>query len=437
MKNETHETENSALAEKAVIVGLQREGQTHEEAKLSLDELERLAESAGAEVVDRQIIRLRDPSPATLISKGHVENLVAWAAEKEADILILDDDTTPVQQRNLEKAFGCRTVTRTEIILDIFAHHAKTRESMTQVELAQLQYRRSRLIGIGIASAKMGGASARIATRGPGETQLEVDRRRIRERVQYLEKVLKQIQKQRAIQRQKRAQSGMPIVGIAGYTNAGKSTLLNSLTQAGVLAEDKLFATLDTTVRGLSLPGGLEVGLIDTVGFVSKLPHELVAAFRATLEEIAYADLILHVVDATSPRLEVEFAATRDIFETLKCENTPRLTVWNKTDQIEDPVQVRALENNHAPAVSISALHKTGLDRLLVEIERMVMEQSETIILRLPYDRYDLVARIHREGTVLESRDDEAGKLLRCRLTPALTDITTPWRLKEWPTPVE
>lgn len=324
-------------------------------------------------------------------------------------------------------------LTRTEVILDIFASHAKTRESMTQVELAQLRYRASRLIGAPIATARMGGASARIATRGPGETQLEVDRRRIKERVRRLELSLKEIARQRDVQRQKRRRSGLPLAGLVGYTNAGKSTLLNRLTRAGVLAEDRLFSTLDTTVRVLTLPDGLEVGLIDTVGFVSKLPAELVAAFRATLEEIAYADVILHVVDSVSPRLTAEFVATDEILETLGCQATPRLVVWNKTDLIADPVEIRALTGRRNPSVAVSALEGAGIEGLLAETERLILENGRHAVLLIPFDRYDLVARIHRESQVLESRDVAEGKLLRCRLAPHLAAATEPYRLDAWP----
>jgi GTP-binding protein HflX len=279
----------------------------------------------------------------------------------------------------------------------------------------------------------MGGARARIATRGPGETQLEVDRRRIRERVHRLEQSLKEIARQREIQRGKRRRSGLPLVGLVGYTNAGKSTLLNRLTQAGVLAEDRLFSTLDTTVRTLELPGGLEVGLIDTVGFVSKLPPDLVAAFRATLEEIQYADLILHVVDSTSPRLTAEFAATDEILKTLKCEGTVRLTVWNKIDLIQDPIEIHALSGRHTPAVAISALEGRGIGELLADMERLVLEQGHHAILLIPYDHYDLVARIHREGRVLETRDLPEGKLMRCRLAPHLATSFDQYQLESWP----
>ena len=429
--------ETAAGAERAVLVGFLRGKATAEDAQLSLAELARLVSSAGGEVVEGQVIHLRVPSPATLISKGHLESLVAWAERLEADLVVLDDDMTPAQQRNLEKAFGRRVLTRTEIILDIFATHAKTRESMTQVELAQLRWRASRLIGASIATAKMGGASARIATRGPGETQLEVDRRRIRERVHRLEQSLKEIARQREIQRGKRRRSGLPLVGLVGYTNAGKSTLLNRLTQAGVLAEDRLFSTLDTTVRTLELPGGLEVGLIDTVGFVSKLPPDLVAAFRATLEEIQYADLILHVVDSTSPRLSAEFTATDEILKTLKCEGTVRLTVWNKIDLIEDPIEIHALSGRHAPAVAISALEGSGIGELLADMERLVLEQGHHAILLIPYDHYDLVARIHREGRVLETRDLPEGKLMRCRLAPHLATSFEQYELESWPEDTE
>lgn len=423
---ETLDQEISTV-ERVVLVGLHRDAETQEATELSLQELERLVESCGGLVVDRRVVRLRDPHPATLISKGHMDALVGWVEVNRADILCIDDDFSPVQQRNMEKAFGCRVLTRTEIILDIFATHARSRESMTQVELAQLKYRASRLVGAPIATAKMGGASARIATRGPGETQLEVDRRHIRERVQRLERSLKVIRQHRAIQRQRRMRSGIPMVGIVGYTNAGKSTLLNRLTQAGVLAENRLFSTLDTTVRTLSLPGGFEVGLIDTVGFVNKLPHELVAAFRATLEEIMFADIILHVADASSPRLEVECMATDDILKSLKCENTPRLTVWNKTDLIDDPFKRRMLPHNRPPAVAISALKGEGIPELLRGIEKLVLEHGRIATLLIPYDKYELVARLHRESQVLDSRDLAEGKLLLCRLAPHVIEAVAPF----------
>ncbi|NQU42186.1 GTPase HflX, partial [bacterium] len=263
--SQLHPTDNPPQAERAALIGLRRNRGTEKDTDLSLAELARLVDSAGGEVVDTQVVHLRNPHPATLISKGLLERLVPWAEMADADLVILDDDLSPVQQRNLEKQFGRKVITRTELILDIFATHAKTRESMTQVELAQLKYHMPRLVGAGIASARMGGVAGGIATRGPGETQLEVDRRRIRTRVTQLERNLKEIARQRQVQRQRRLSSGMPLVGLVGYTNAGKSTLLNRLTQAGALAENRLFSTLDTTVRYLSLPGGLEVGLIDTV----------------------------------------------------------------------------------------------------------------------------------------------------------------------------
>jgi GTP-binding protein HflX len=378
---------------------------------------------------------LRDPSPATLLSKGHVEDIAAWAGASDADLVALDSEMSPVQQRNLEKAFDCRVVTRTEVILDIFAQHAKTRESMTQVELAQLRYRMPRLVGASIATARMGGvgSSGGIATRGPGETQLEVDRRRIRERVGRLEKTLKEIVQHREIQRRKRQRAGLPMVGLVGYTNAGKSTLLNRLTDAGVLTEDRLFSTLDTTVRTLSLPSGMQVGLIDTVGFVSKLPPMLIAAFRATLEEIVYADLIVHVVDSTSHRRAVEVSSTDEILGELGAEATPRLTAWNKTDLIDDSVVVNALTLNRPPAVAVSALTGQGIENLLSEIERMILALGHVAILRIPYDRYEVVARLHREAQVLEARDAPEGKFLRVRLSPQLEGIVEPFRVDQMP----
>lgn len=419
--------------ERAALVGLQQGREKVEDVLSSLTELRRLVESAGADVVAERCVHLRKPHPATLLSKGLVEDLALWTELQEAEIVILDAELSPVQQRNLEKAFpATRVLSRTEVILDIFATHAGTRESMTQVELAQLRYRRSRLIGIGIASAKMGGVSGGIATRGPGETQLEVDRRRIRQRVQRLETALEEIEKQREVRRKKRQASGLPLAGIAGYTNAGKSTLLNALTQAGVLAEDKLFATLDTTVRSLNLPGGLETGLIDTVGFVSKLPTELVAAFRATLEEITFADVILHVVDATSPRLEIELQTTDEVLNNLGCGDIPRLTLWNKIDQL-DPLDARALEGRREPSLAISARTGMGLDRLLEKLEEMLSHTTEDVILKVPYDKYDVVARLHRESNVLESLDCGEGQWLRCRVRPEQKPWIGAYLQDKWP----
>jgi GTP-binding protein HflX len=424
-------------AERAALVGLQHPKGSLPEAEGSLVELERLVASAGAEVVAKQLVRLRHYCAATLLTKGHVEDLALWAELNRADLVVLDGDLSPVQQRNLEEVFGRRVITRTEVILDIFATHARTRESMTQVELAQLRYHLPRLVGAPIASARMGGvgvgAAGGIAMRGPGETQLEVDRRTIRARVRKLEETLRRIESQRATQRRHRLRTGLPLVGLVGYTNAGKSTLLNRLTDAGVLVEDRLFSTLDTTVRTLALSGGLEVGLIDTVGFVSKLPPTLVAAFRATLEEATFADLILHVVDATSQQQALEFATTSEILTTLGCQAKPLLTVWNKIDRIADPVEINALTLRRTPSVAISALEGTGVAALLDEVERMIMAQGHHAILRVPYDRYDLVARIHRESQVLESRDSPEGKILRCRLAPHLVDLTAPYRLDAWP----
>ncbi len=434
IENETPlQTPTRPAPERAVLVGIQRDSMTRQEAEESLAELERLFSDAGGCVLDTRTVQLRDPCAATLLSKGHVENLKLWIEASECDLVVFDDEVTAVQQRNLEKAFGCRVLTRTMVILDIFATHAQTREAMTQVELAQMRYFMPRLVGATIATAKMGGTSARIATRGPGETQLETDRRHARERIRRLEETLKTIVQHRRTQRQRRQRTGLPIVGIVGYTNAGKSTLLNALTHANVLAQNRLFCTLDTTVRNLTLPNGMETGLIDTVGFINKLPTSLVAAFRATLEEITYADVILHLVDASSSRLDVEFEATDAILRELGCENAPRLTVWNKIDLLDDPVAINALPLRRAPGVTISALKGQGLDRLLEETQRLLLAAGRIAFVRIPYDHYAQVARLHRETQVLESRDTEEGKFLRCRVAPELEHLVAPYRIETWP----
>lgn len=431
VEDEIHAIENAAL------VGIRTDADPEGEAQLSLEELERLVDSAGAEIRGSQVVYLRKPKAATYISSGLVRDIADWADMLDADIVVFDHDLSPVQQRNLQKATGRGVVTRTEVILDIFAQHARTRESMTQVELAQLRYRMPRLIGAPIASARMGGvgrgSGGGIATRGPGETQLEVDRRRIRERIHRLEGILERIERRREVQRRRRMRQGLPLVGIVGYTNAGKSTLLNRLTEAGVLAQDRLFATLDTTVRSLSLPNGMEVGLIDTVGFVSKLPPTLVAAFRATLEEIRYADIILHVVDATSPRQTLEFQATSEILTELGCENKPRLTVWNKIDLLGDPVAINALEGRRSPSAAVSALTGQGVESMLGQVQCLILLQGNQAVLRIPYDQYELVARVHREGQVLDTRDTPEGHLIRCILPSAQLAALAAYRLGAWP----
>jgi GTP-binding protein HflX len=439
--NDLQDTTDRLGPERAALVGMQMPGASAQDAEASLAELERLVDSAGAEVVGSRLVRVRAPSAATLISKGHVADLHDFAAARDCDFVAVDGDPSPVQQRNLERALGCRVVTRSEVILDIFAQHARTRESMTQVELAQLRYQMPRLIGAPIASARMGGVGGGkgggIARRGPGETQLEVDRRKMRERIGKLEKVLERIERHRGTQRQRRLNAGLPLVGLVGYTNAGKSTLLNRLTDTGVLAEDRLFSTLDTTVRSLALPSGMEIGLVDTVGFVNHLPPALVRAFRATLEEIAYCDVILHVVDATSPRHPIEFAATDEILGSFDCKGKPRLTVWNKIDLMDDPIEVNALALRGEPSSAISALRGDGVDEMLAELERIVLAHANVAIVCIPYDRYDLVSRLHRECQVIDSRDTADGRIVQCRLAPHLVEPLAAYRLERWPDEID
>jgi GTPase len=342
------------------------------DAEESLSELRTLAESAGARVVG-EILQHRDrPDPATLIGAGKLQELEGAAASANADVLLFDHDLTPSQQRNIEKIVHCRVIDRTQLILDIFARHARTREGQLQVELAQLQYLLPRLAGRGAEMSQLGGG---IGTRGPGETQLETDRRKIYRRIRHVEQQLENVRRIRAQQRQRRESAPVATVALVGYTNAGKSTLFNALTRAGVLSSPKMFATLDPTIRSVELPSKRKVLLSDTVGFIRNLPHTLVSAFRATLEEVQRASLILHVSDASSRLSAEQDAQVELVLKELEAENKPRLRVMNKVDLLDDEVAASLIAEtarDTARALYVSAVEGTGLDRLLERIDAMI-----------------------------------------------------------------
>lgn len=402
--------------QRALLVGTGIGTRSAEEAEASLAELALLADTAGAEVVDAVLQRRDTPDPATYIGKGKAEELQQLAAALDVDLVIFDDELTPAQQRNLEKVFAVDVVDRAALILDIFAQHARSQEGMVQVELAQLRYLLPRLRGRGAQlSQQAGGIGAR---RGPGETQLEIDRRRLVRRIQKLERDLRELAADRRTQRKARRRRNLPTVALVGYTNAGKSTLLNRLTHAGVLVEDRLFSTLDPTTRRLHLPGGETVLCSDTVGFVQRLPHQLVEAFRSTLEEVVDADLLVHVVDAAAGDADSRLAAVDAVLREIGAGDVPRLLVWNKAD-LADPEALGRFTDAHPGSVVVSAATGAGLTDLLAAIGDRLRSLGRVVEYLVPYERGDVLAAMHRAGEVLVEVHDDVGTRVRARLPEA------------------
>jgi GTP-binding protein HflX len=409
-----------SFRERIVTVGVTLPSSTVEETEAHLDELAQLVDTAGADVVAEVVQRRDAPDPATFVGKGKAHELRQVSEEVDSDTVVFDDELTPAQSRNLEKLLGRTAIDRTAVILDIFAQNASTQEGKAQVELAQLRYRLPRLRGRGVALSQQAG---RIGTRGPGETQLEVDRRRLVRRMTKLEGELRQLRATRRTQRKARTRSRNRQVSLVGYTNAGKSTLLNRLTGAGVLVEDRLFATLDPRARRLELPGGEAVVLSDTVGFVRKLPTTLVEAFQSTLEVVAESDLLVHVVDASASDPEGQMQAVRDVLAEIGAGDVPELVAFNKVDRLDDgvvpAVPLDLLQARHPGAVAMSALGGEGIDRFLTALSDRLRALESVVELRVPYERGDVLAALHREGEVLvEVHEDEATRV-RARLDPA------------------
>ncbi len=371
------------------------------DADESLAELRTLAESAGARVVGEVLQRRDRPDPATLIGAGKLEEIAGAAASVDADVLLFDHDLSPSQQRNIERIVKRRVIDRTQLILDIFARHARTREGQLQVELAQLQYMLPRLAGRGVEMSQLGGG---IGTRGPGETQLETDRRKIARRVRHVEQQLENVRRIRAQQRQRRESAPVATVALVGYTNAGKSTLFNALTRAGVLSSPKMFATLDPTIRGVDLPSKRKVLLSDTVGFIRSLPHTLVSAFRATLEEVQRASLILHVSDASSRLSAEQDAQVELVLKELEAETRPRLRVMNKVDLLDEEVAESLLAGGAREGsniVYVSAVEGTGLDVLLQRIDGMIEEDPVSRVhLLVPQGEGKTLALLEARGRI-------------------------------------
>ena len=386
-------------SEKVLLVGVQLSAANAGEIADSLDELAQLTRSAGAVVVHSVIQRKSRPDPAFFIGRGKADELKGMIAEMDVNTVVFDEELSPAQQRNLETLLEAKVVDRAELILDIFAQRAHTREGKLQVELAQLHYLLPRLTGKGILMSRLGGG---IGTRGPGETKLEVDRRRLRDRIRYLEKAIEEIKQHRTQQRSRRQDSDLSVLALVGYTNAGKSTLLNRLCGADVLVEDKLFATLDPATRRLKLPNGQEIIVTDTVGFIRKLPHQLVAAFRATLEEILQADLLMHIVDISHPNRERQIQSVLSVLKEIGAGDKPVLTVLNKIDQVENRQEYidRSL-NQLSAAIAISAEKSQGLLELEERLMQEFQKKWESCVLYFPLDRADLTAQVHQDGRVL------------------------------------
>jgi GTP-binding protein HflX len=401
--------------ESVVLVGVAIPPVTVDEAELSLDELAALADTAGADEAERVLQRRDEPDAATFVGKGKAQELRELSETVDADTVIFDEELTPAQSRNLEKILGRTAIDRTALILDIFAQHAHTQEGKAQVELAQLRYRLPRLRGRGKALSQQAGG---IGTRGPGETQLEVDRRRLLRRATKLEAELRELAQNRRTQRKARARSRLSTVALVGYTNAGKSTVLNRLTDAGVLVEDRLFATVDPTTRRLTLPGGEPVLLTDTVGFVRKLPHQLVEAFRSTLDEVVEADLLIHVVDVSSPDPEAHIRAVRAVLAEIGADRVPELVAFNKADRLgpDDKPKLDRLRQRYPGSVVLSATSGDGATDLVTALSDRLRALFQVVELVVPYERGDVVAAVHRHGEVLSEEHEADATRLRARL---------------------
>ncbi|PYM51607.1 MAG: GTPase HflX [Candidatus Rokuibacteriota bacterium] len=402
--------------ERALLAALRLPKQRRFEVEESLDELGRLAESAGAEVVGRVTQERAAPTPKLYFGKGKVDELKTSSERQAANLVISDDSLSPIQERNLGGSLGLKVIDRTALILDIFAQRARTMEGKLQVELAQLSYLLPRLVGQWKHLERLGGG---IGTRGPGETQLESDRRMIRHRIQKIRGDLNRVRTHRRLLRDRRKASGLPVAALVGYTNAGKTTLLNQLTGAGHMAADQLFVTLDPTARLVSRAGHAPFILTDTVGFIRKLPHQLIAAFKATLEELEEADVLVHVVDASHPGLEEQMAAVESLLTELELTGRPSIVALNKVDRLDADVALEALVDRF-DGVAISARTGAGVDRLLDRVAQTLGPRVERVTLRIPYRDGTALAHCYGRGRVLARSDDADGIRLEVELAPRL-----------------
>jgi len=395
--------------QRALLVAIEHGGEWRE----SLEELTRLAETARVEVVGTVTQKRDAPDPVYFLGKGKAHEIRQIKGELGADVLLVDGDLRPTQQRNLEEAANIGVLDRTGLILDIFAQRARSGEGKIQVELAQLSYLLPRLSGKGTELSRLGGG---IGTRGPGETKLEADRRRLRQRLRLLKKQVEQIAKRRTLERKHRQEAGLPVVALVGYTNAGKSTLLNTLSGAGVFVEDLLFATLDPTIRRVEMPDGRAFLLVDTVGFIRNLPHQVVAAFKATLEEVVEADVIVHIVDASHPHMAEQIDAARRVLAELGCAEKPTVMAYNKLDLVTDRERLVELMARQEHAAAISSLTGEGLDELLRLVAERLEQELVSVEVTLPWEAQDLLPEVHQRGRVLAEQFAERGIALHARV---------------------
>ena len=394
--------ENKEIEERVILIGVST-GQ-EEDAEGSLEELKELVKTAGAETIGMVIQNRESAHPGSYLGKGKIEEVKWMVWETQATGVVCDDELSPAQLRNLEEALDTKVMDRTMVILDIFASRARTREGKIQVELAQLRFRAARLVGMRNSLSRLGGG---IGTRGPGETKLEVDRRLIHQRIGQLKAELEDVKRHRQVQREQRTRNRVPVAAIVGYTNAGKSTLLNRLTNAGILAEDKLFATLDPTTRSLALPGGQELLLTDTVGFIRKLPHHLIEAFKSTLEEARYCDIILHVVDCSSPRMEMQMYVVYETLRQLEIQDKVMVTVFNKIDQLPEDVTLRDFSADYQ--VKLSAKTGEGIPELFELLETILRGRNVYLEKTFPYSEAGKLQLIRKSGQLLEEEYGEDG----------------------------
>ncbi len=394
------------IEEKVILVGVSfREGDDTED---SMTELAELAETAGAEVVGMTVQGRANIHPGTYVGSGKLQEIRQMISDLQADGIICDDELSPAQLRNMEKELDCKVMDRTLVILDIFAARASTSEGKIQVELAQLRYRLSRLTGLGTSLSRLGGG---IGTRGPGEKKLEMDRRLIKTRISQLKRELEEVRQHREVNRGQRSRNHTKVAAIVGYTNAGKSTLLNRLTGAGVLEEDKLFATLDPTTRKLKLDSGQEILLTDTVGFIRKLPHHLIEAFRSTLEEAKYADLIIHVVDASNPQREKQMQIVYETLQNLGVSGKKVITLFNKQDKLQEQENMKDFKADYT--LKISAATGTGLEQLKEILEEVLREDKQFLEGTFPYDVGGQISAIRKYGELVEEEYREDGIYVR------------------------